>query len=103
MAFLELDNSKIISNQGDGLFATSQSLASGQTNTISANALYDVEVADDALVKLIASSVYNLSSPNNVMNPDGSRIELSTASLPAPSPSFPTPYPVRRAPRTRPR
>ena len=28
MAFLELDNSKIISNRSDGLFATSQSLAS---------------------------------------------------------------------------
>jgi hypothetical protein len=68
-----------------GLFATSQSLASGQTNTISANAPYDVEVADDSLVKMVASSVLNLGSTNNVMNPDGSRIELS--SPPAPTPS----------------
>jgi hypothetical protein len=86
MAFLELDNSKIIRNQGDGLFATSQSLASGQTNTPSANAPYDVEVADDSLVKMVASSVLNLGSPNNVMNTHGSRIELSTG-VPTPTPS----------------
>jgi hypothetical protein len=86
MAFLELHNSKIISNRGDGLFATAQSLASGQTNTLSANGPYDVEVADDSLVKMVASSVLNLGSVNNVMNPDGSRIELSTG-VPAPTPS----------------
>ena len=86
MAFLEPDNSKIISNRGDGVFATSQSLASGQTNTLSANAPYDVEVADDSLVKMAASSVLNLGSMNNVMNTDGSRIELSTG-VPTPTPS----------------
>jgi hypothetical protein len=78
LTFLELDNSKIFYNAGDGLFATSNSLASGQSNTISTNTTWDVEVADDSLVKMIASSVYNLASANNVMNADGSRIELST-------------------------
>jgi hypothetical protein len=95
MAFLEVDNSQIFYNAGIGLFATAQSLATGQTNTLTTNTLHDVAVADDALIKMAASSVYNLGSPNGQMNPDGSRIELTTG--PAPSPTAaPTPHPARR-------
>jgi hypothetical protein len=79
LSFLELDNSKIIYNGNDGLYAVAQSLASGQSNTVSNNTAWDLEVADDGLIRMIATSALNLASPNGVMNPDGSRIELTTA------------------------
>jgi hypothetical protein len=79
MSFLEIDNSKIIYNKYDGLLTTSQSLSSGQSNTVANNGSYDLEVADDALIQLIASSALNLASPNRFMNPDGSRIELTAS------------------------
>jgi hypothetical protein len=79
LSFLELDNSKIIYNGGDGLYAVAQSLASGQSNTVSNNTTWDLEVADDGLIRMVATSVLKLASPNGFMNPDGSRIELTTA------------------------
>jgi hypothetical protein len=80
MAFLELDNSKILYNGGTGLSASAQSLASGQSNTVSNNATWDLAVADDGLIRMVATSALNLASPNGFMNPDGSRIELTSAS-----------------------
>jgi hypothetical protein len=99
MAFLELDNSKIISNGGVDLSVTAQSLASGQSNTLANNAGYDVAMADNGLVQMVATSVYNLGSLNNVMNSNGSRIEISAAASSAPIAApltAPAPLPTRR-------
>jgi len=95
-SFLETDNSKLIYNKNVGLYATAKSLATGQSNTMANNQFYDVAVADDGLVKMVSSSVLNLGSPNNQMNPDGSRIELSGSPAPAPSSATTAARPVRR-------
>jgi hypothetical protein len=78
MSYLDLNNSKIVSNKVVGLYTAAQSLTSGQTNTIASNSTYDLQVADDGLIRLYATSALKLASPNNSMNPDGSRIELTT-------------------------
>jgi len=91
MSFIEIDNSKIISNANTGLYCITTSLAAGNVNTLQNNSIYDVAVADNALVTLSASSAYNLGSPNNQMNSDGSRIEISFPTV-APVPAKPAPH-----------
>ena len=72
---LEILNS-YLQNNFSGLSATTASTATGNTNTITDNGQIDIIVSDGALVKMSTTSAVNLSSPNKVLNADGSRIDL---------------------------
>jgi hypothetical protein len=74
-AVLEILNSYLLENT-TGLSATTNSSATGNTNTITTNSNLDILVGDGALVKMSSTSALRLGSPNKTLNPDGSRIDL---------------------------
>jgi hypothetical protein len=59
-----------------GLSATTNSTATGNTNTITQNSQFDIVVSDGALIKMSVTSALLLGSPNQTLNADGSRIDL---------------------------
>jgi hypothetical protein len=65
-----------LENNAYGVWATTEGVAVGNTNTITSNATYDISVSDGALVKMSVTSALKLSSPNQTLNADGSRIDL---------------------------
>jgi hypothetical protein len=74
-AAMDIINSFIQKNQY-GVVATTDSVSTGNTNTITTNVTNDVFVSDGALVKMSSTSAVLLNYPNKVLNADGSRIEL---------------------------
>jgi hypothetical protein len=75
-AAVDILNSYLQNNGYYGLFATTDSSATGNTNTITANSYQDIAVSDGALVKMSSTSAMVLGSPNRQLNADGSRIDL---------------------------
>jgi hypothetical protein len=65
-----------LQNNVYGLDATTNSNATGNTNTITNNGVNDIIVSDGALVKMSSTSAMLLGSPNKTLNADGSRIDL---------------------------
>ena len=70
-----------IQNNGTGLSIIGESTATGNTNTISTNALNDIFVYDLSLVQMTMTSNFNTSSSIGVVTPDGSLIDISGTTI----------------------